>query len=679
MEIELPDGTILEAPDGADPSVVAKAYLAKQKAPKRPNDPMNDPPLLPGSPGYDDPNIRPMHEAYDTFGKRAARYGRNVMEAASAVDRARTGVPALDLLRSADALGAVVRGTVATPVGAVVGAAKGESPEDEARIADEFVRRHSTPFTEGGRAQVRLVGALASPLSESGTDVALGPLAAEMNALRIPRAPKTTPDPIPTTQQLQKAKTAAYAVAKQADVTVPAEAYSRALGKVRSMATEEGIDPTLHPKSTAVMRRLEGAEGKPLSLQEAETLRKIALDAEDDLNPVTRAPTPDARIAGKIVDELDDHIEALELNSEARALNARFRRSDMIDRMIRRAEIRAGAHYTQAGMEHALRQEFKQLALSDRRMRFFTPEQRAAIEKVAKGGPIENSLRALGKFDPTSGGMAAFIGTGTGGAVGGALAGVAGGGLGALAVPALGFMGKRGATRMTGRNVNLAREALVGRGLPPTPEELGASIRGMASQQMQPISGEVMPRTPLALPAPNIIAGTRSAPGTAFARGEMGLTPDVERAGALHPGAARETLIPPSAPALPYRPAPGLLSDQRPMVVDSRGRVASIHEELQQYLRDTGQERLSNVRQPAVGSMPGGLLVDESASPAQGLLGSSTRSVGAIRQDLQKLDAKLRRLPADEPEDSPKVRAIAAELERLRTELSLAGSRGAAP
>lgn len=30
MEIELPDGTILEAPDGADPSVVAKNYLARQ-------------------------------------------------------------------------------------------------------------------------------------------------------------------------------------------------------------------------------------------------------------------------------------------------------------------------------------------------------------------------------------------------------------------------------------------------------------------------------------------------------------------------------------------------------------------------------------------------------------------------------------------------------------------------
>ena len=38
MEIELPDGTILDAPDGADPGAVAKAYLAKQGRRRSPLD-----------------------------------------------------------------------------------------------------------------------------------------------------------------------------------------------------------------------------------------------------------------------------------------------------------------------------------------------------------------------------------------------------------------------------------------------------------------------------------------------------------------------------------------------------------------------------------------------------------------------------------------------------------------
>lgn len=274
---------------------------------------------------------------------------------------------------------------------------------------------------------------------------------------------RSTKYDIPKTEELTAASREAYKAGKESGVMVAPEAYSKTLDGLQKMTKEEGLNPKLHPKSTAVMEELEKSAGKPLTLQEAETLRKIALDAEDDLNPVTRQPTPDARLASKIVDQLDDSIEALSVNNEARALWARSRRSQMIDQMIHRAEIRAGAHYTQAGMEHALRQEFKQLALNPRRMRGLTKEQRVAVEKVAKGGPLENSLRALGKFDPTSGGMSAFVSVGTGAA----LAPFTGGG--SMALPAIGFGAKRAATKMTSRNVDKAREALVGRGSTVTP------------------------------------------------------------------------------------------------------------------------------------------------------------------------------------------------------------------
>jgi hypothetical protein len=312
--------------------------------------------------------------------------------------------------------------------------------------------------------------ALASILGIKGAQLArgmavpagrMGNLSAETIYKQVPSASviAAAQPKVPTTEELTQASRAAYAANKDAGVIVPAKGYSESLGKVQKMATEEGIDPTLHPKSTAVLRRLEEANGKDLSLQEAETLRKIALDAEDDLNPVTRQPTPDARLAGKIVDELDDSIEALSTNSEARALWARSRRSQMIDQMIHRAKIRAGAHYTQAGMEHALRQEFKTLALNPRRMRGLTAEQKAAIEKVAKGGSVENTLRALGKFDPTSSVVSAAGSLGTSALLSSINPAAA-------ALPVAGFVAKRLATRATKRNVDLAREMLVGRGLP---------------------------------------------------------------------------------------------------------------------------------------------------------------------------------------------------------------------
>lgn len=298
----------------------------------------------------------------------------------------------------------------------------------------------------------------------------------ERAPIERPKAPELSEAPtgkreIPTTAELTKASKEAYAAAKESGVVVPAHEYESTIGKVRDMVTEEGIDPTLHPRSTAVLKRIEQAAGKDLTLQEAETLRKIAQDAEADLNPVTRQPTPDARLAGKIVDELDESIDALSVNSPARALWARSRRSQMLDQMEERAAIRAGAHYTQAGMEHALRQEFKQLALNPRRMRGFTDVQREAIKKVAAGGGIENTLRNIGKFDPSSGGMGSLVSLGTGGLVS-TVSGPAG-----LAVPVAGFIAKRAATRMTKANVAKAREALVGRGMPDQPIKLNDLLK----------------------------------------------------------------------------------------------------------------------------------------------------------------------------------------------------------
>lgn len=316
--------------------------------------------------------------------------------------------------------------------------------------------------TKAGEFTTDLTGSPAAGAAVK-TGLSVAPFSAA--ARGISRTPRRTGDytptknEIPTTEQLTKASKQAYGEAKESGVIVPVEGYAKSLENVRKLVTEEGINPTLHPKSTAVLAELEKAAGKPLTLQEAETLRKIAMDAEDDLNPVTRGPTPDARLAGKIVDELDDSIDALSANAPARELWGRSRRSQMLDQMIRRAEIKAGAHYTQAGMEHALRQEFKQLALNPRRMRGLTKEQKAAIEKVAMGGPVENTLRALGKFDPTTSVVSSLGSLGTATVLGPLTGGLSG------ALPVLGFGARRLATKATTRNVEAAREALVGRGI----------------------------------------------------------------------------------------------------------------------------------------------------------------------------------------------------------------------
>lgn len=300
------------------------------------------------------------------------------------------------------------------------------------------------------------------------------------------------PEPVPTTAELSAAAKRAYSDAKESGVVVPADSYSKALARIQGVIKEEGINNTLHPKTAALLKQLEETAGKDLSITEAENLRRVIQEVAGDLDPVTRKPTGDAFRASKILDEFDDAIDQLSVNTEARQLWARSRKSQMLDDMIHRAEIRAGANYTQAGMETALRQEFRQLAMNPRRMRGFTKEQRAAIEKVAKGGPLENTLRTLGKFDPTTGGVAALASVGTG-----SLLAPFTGGAG-LALPLIGFGAKRAATRATARNVDAAREALVGRGMPQTPSAspraIGPTTQGSAAAGAAPASATARPQ-----------------------------------------------------------------------------------------------------------------------------------------------------------------------------------------
>jgi hypothetical protein len=275
----------------------------------------------------------------------------------------------------------------------------------------------------------------------------------------MPQAPRA----VPTTEELKAASRQAYKRAEQAGVMVAPQSIENLQARVIQQLDREGLDPTLHPATSAALRRIGESEG-PLTLERVEIMRRVAKEAE-------KAATQDAdrRLAGMLVDDIDEFIDSLSSRDviagdpqlaarmlrDARNLWSRARKAELVEELIDKAQTRAGAHFTQAGIEHALRQEFKNLALNKRRLRMFTPQEQAAIKSIARGSNIENTLRNLGKFDPTSGGMAAFISA----ALGGGLA-AAGAGVGGVAVPAIGFAAKRAATRMTERKVGQLQELI---------------------------------------------------------------------------------------------------------------------------------------------------------------------------------------------------------------------------
>jgi hypothetical protein len=276
---------------------------------------------------------------------------------------------------------------------------------------------------------------------------------AVVGARSIPKAkPKLkgtyTPKPeAPTTAELGAAAKEAYRRADESGIAMTPESFEKMRGDLLADLQKEGIDPTLHPKATAAMKRIADETG-PMTLQKAETLRRIASDAMDTLEK------SDARRAGNIVDAIDDYIENIKDSdlvsgeakdasafAEARGLYSRKRKAEEIERLMDRAKLSA------TGYENGLRIEFRSLAKNDRKFRRFNKEEQAAIRRVAEGGTAENALRLVGKLAPTgivSGGLSSGAGL------------VALGPVGAVGIPAAGFAARLGAEALTKRNAEKA-------------------------------------------------------------------------------------------------------------------------------------------------------------------------------------------------------------------------------
>jgi hypothetical protein len=255
----------------------------------------------------------------------------------------------------------------------------------------------------------------------------------------------------PSISKLKADASAAYDAAHNSGVVVSAPSYDNMVSDLNAKLTARGIDPTLHPNSTAVVKRLNDATGAPIDFQGLDTQRRIAghgIDASG-LNKGDKA------MSRVIQDHIDNYVDGLQPAdlasgpdpsqavsdlSNARDLYSRSAKASTIQGLIDKAGVN-GSNYTASGLENSLRVQFRKLANNDRGMSRFTSDEQDAIKRVATGGSpasMNNALRYLGKFSPqgvfpaiAEGGAALTLGPGM------------------LAVPAAGFAGRVGATALT--------------------------------------------------------------------------------------------------------------------------------------------------------------------------------------------------------------------------------------
>ena len=293
----------------------------------------------------------------------------------------------------------------------------------------------------------------------------------------------------PTVQELKGQAGQQYKFAEDVGAVFKKNSYNQFANKLESTLAKEGLDKTLQPRVYAALERIKDTKGSNVSLENMEILRRIGQAAGSSTDASER------RLASILVDNLDDFVEtaqpsqlakgsseAVSALTDARELWKRAKKTEIIDDLKASAELRAEANFSQSGMENALRRKLVNLADNPKALRAFTKEEQNAIKVAAKGGPVQNVLRLVGKLAPTG------IVSG-GGSVG--LGYLAGGPIGAVGLPILGGAARKGAEQLGLRNIEQLRNRLA-TGNVPIPQVTPRSLigaRAVAAPIINPITG----------------------------------------------------------------------------------------------------------------------------------------------------------------------------------------------
>ena len=292
-----------------------------------------------------------------------------------------------------------------------------------------------------------LIGGLAAPLAIAGGVAGAKSIAdkAQQSAFKKSAAPS-----------IDELKVAAKEVYKEIDNLGATVDSSRVTGLTRDLDASirgEGFNKRIHPKVAAALDEFKKIEGTNQPITNLDTLRKVARSAASSIEP------DEARLGSIMVSKVDDFLDGLDQSAlvggnadevgrkfkDARQLWQRARKGDDIEYAFERAKNQA------SGFENGLRTQFRSILNNKKKMRGYTAEEKAAMEKVVRGGGLENTAKALGKFGFSEGQATSML-MGSIGVAGGA---ALGGGAGAVAVPLVGQVSKNLAQKLTRNNAEL--------------------------------------------------------------------------------------------------------------------------------------------------------------------------------------------------------------------------------
>lgn len=305
----------------------------------------------------------------------------------------------------------------------------------------------------------RLVGAVTGGVLGAGTG-ALISKAGDLLASRAAR--KAAAAAAPSADELNVASKALYDQAYQSGVAIAPQATDTI---VQNMTLAGGrINEALRPKTAGIISDVQALRGKPMDLQTFHELRQ-----EIDL-AIRGAEPGDERMLLRMRDILNSFADnaqqghltgpasGLKTFREADALWAKKSKAQLLEDMFDLADVKSG-RYSQSGMENALRDKASQLytQIVKGKVKGFTAEEVGVIRQLAKAETSGAVTKWIAKFAPRG-----VVSAGAGSALGasiGSLFGPMGTAAGFVIPGAVGHVAARGVDSAALRSIQAVRNA----------------------------------------------------------------------------------------------------------------------------------------------------------------------------------------------------------------------------
>ena len=420
IEVEGPDGSVAEFPDGTSPDVIKATMRKRFGAGEAP-------------PGYGGASVDKSdpRAKWDFFGDTARAYNE-----------------------SKDSLMNREPGKLGNSIG----------------MAGDVLGMLFSPLTGathayGGSALSYLPG-MDKTKGDAAMDQAmmgLGPRGFTAKGAILPKMPT------PSVGELKRVSDAGYSAARNSGMEINPASTQKLANDIRADLVNKGFREINEPKTFAAVDELKSPAGASVQIADIDQPRRVL----GNIGP----GSSDANAAGRARRAIDEYLENVPPGDvvsgdparvagtlkEARGNYSAAKRAELIDEALHKAELNAASAGSGANIDNAIRQQLKAIAKDPEALRGFSNEEIAQLEKVVKGSWTGNTLRVLGNLLGGGGGIGTFITAGAGGLAMGP---------GGVALPAVGMASKRLGAMSTKRQADILSDMLRAR------SPLGQSLQG---------------------------------------------------------------------------------------------------------------------------------------------------------------------------------------------------------